>query len=198
MNYVVMVAVVFGVNLLPAFGPPTWSVLAVYGLNGHMAPVALVGLGACAAASGRLTLALVCRRLRRHLSPGLTANLSAARRILTGNRRRSLIGLLLFALSPIPSAQLFEAAGLMEVALRPIVGVFFAGRLVSYSAYVGGTSVLRGTRLGRLLAGSLTGPAGIAAQVLLLAGVVALARINWVRILARLSGSLREETQPRR
>ena len=43
-----------------------------------------------------------------------------------------------------------------------------------------------------------SGPAGIAAQVLLLAGVVALARINWVSILARLSGSVREETQPRR
>lgn len=190
MNYLVMVAVVFGVNLLPAFGPPTWSVLAVYGLRGHMAPVALVGLGACAAASGRLTLALACRRLSNRLSPAMAANLSAAREFLTGNRRRSLIGLLLFALSPIPSAQLFEAAGLMGVALAPIVAVFFAGRLVSYSVYVGGASALRRTELGRLLAGSLTGVWGIALQVLLLASVVALARINWVGVLAR-SGSRR-------
>ena len=26
-------AIVFGVNLLPAFGPPTWAILVLYTLN---------------------------------------------------------------------------------------------------------------------------------------------------------------------
>lgn len=178
-------AVVFGVNLLPAFGPPTWSVLAVYGLRGHLAPVALVVLGALAAAGGRTVLALACRLLRSRLSPRREANLAAAREMLTGSRRRSVAGLVLFALSPVPSAQLFEAAGLMGVSLLPVVGVFFAGRLVSYSAYVGGATALRSTPLGRTLSGSLTGPWGIALQVLLLAGVVLLARVDWLKLYSR-------------
>jgi membrane protein YqaA with SNARE-associated domain len=184
MSYLAMMGVVFGVNLLPAFGPPTWSVLAVYGLRGHHAPVALV-LGAVAAASGRLVLALACRGLRSRLSDRRTANLAAARELLTGNPRRSLMGLALFALSPIPSAQLFEAAGLMGVTLGPVVAVFFAGRLVSYSLYVGGATALRGTHVGRVVSASLTGPWGIALQVVLLGGVVALAQVDWVSLLAR-------------
>jgi hypothetical protein len=39
----------------------------------------------------------------------------------------------LFAAAPLPSAQLFEAAGLARVRLRHLVAAFFVGRLVSYS-----------------------------------------------------------------
>jgi hypothetical protein len=47
----------FGVDLLPAFGPPTWAVLVFFGLQSDMAAVPLVLVGALAAASGRLALA---------------------------------------------------------------------------------------------------------------------------------------------
>ena len=44
-------ALVFVINLLPAFGPPTWSVLVYARLRWHLDPVALVLVGAGAAAS---------------------------------------------------------------------------------------------------------------------------------------------------
>jgi membrane protein YqaA with SNARE-associated domain len=185
MSYLLAAAVVFGVNLLPAFGPPTWSVLVLFRLRSHLNPVALVVIGAVAAGLGRFLLAEACRQLRSRLSQKRTANLAAARQALTSSRRGSLVGLALFAISPIPSAQLFEAAGLMDLALAPLVVVFFAGRLVSYAIYVGGASAVKNTDFGHLLASSLTSPVGVGVELLLLAGVVALTHVDWARRLGR-------------
>jgi hypothetical protein len=33
--YLALAGVVFGVNLLPAFGPPTWSLLVFFRLQSH-------------------------------------------------------------------------------------------------------------------------------------------------------------------
>jgi hypothetical protein len=56
------------VNLLPAFGPPTWVVLVLFKLNWHLSPVALVIAGALAAGVGRYCLALATGRVRGRLS----------------------------------------------------------------------------------------------------------------------------------
>lgn len=178
-----LVAVVFGINLMPAFGPPTWSVLVLYRFNSHLNPVALVGLGALAAASGRYVLAEGTRRLGGHLSEERRRNLDAVRRRLERRRAGTAAALGLFALSPLPSAQLFEAAGLMGLKLSRFVAAFFAGRLVSYSLYVVGASALSDTTTGTLLRRSFTDWRAVALQVALLAGVVALTRVNWLRLL---------------
>jgi H+/Cl- antiporter ClcA len=65
----VLVAVVFGINLLPAFGPPTWAVLVFTRLHWHLNPVALVLLGALAAMAGRYLLARLARHFKGRL-PG--------------------------------------------------------------------------------------------------------------------------------
>jgi membrane protein YqaA with SNARE-associated domain len=132
MAYLVALACIFGVNLLPAFGPPTWAVLVFFKLNSDLAAVPLVLGGAVAAASGRLLLAHAARRVRGRFSPKRLESLAAAQQALAGDRRRELGGLALFALSPLPSAQLFVAAGLLEVPLLALTTAFFAGRLVSY------------------------------------------------------------------
>lgn len=170
----------FGVNLLPAFGPPTWAVLVFFRLDEHLAVVPLVLLGAVAAAGGRLLLALASRRLRNCISTEQKENLEAAGKVLTSDRKRSALGLAIFALSPVPSAQLFEAAGLIGVALVSLTGAFFAGRLVSYSLYVGGASAAAKTSVGHLVTSSFTSPLGIALQVALLAALIGLSRIDWV------------------
>lgn len=194
-GYLVLLAVVFGVNLLPAFGPPTWAVLVFFRLDQHLAIVPLVALGAVAAAGGRLLLALASRRLRGHISARRTANLAAAGKVLTRDRKRSVVGLLLFALSPVPSAQLFEAAGLIAVTLLPLTLAFFAGRLVSYSLYVGGASAAAGTNVGHLITSSFTSPLGIAVQLLLVAALVGLTRVDWVGLHDR-GGRRRKDAGP--
>lgn len=61
---------------------------------------------------------------------------------------------------------------------------FFAGRLVSYSIYVGGAA-LAGRSLGAMLTDGFRSPLGIALQIVMLLGLVALVRIDWTRVLAR-------------
>lgn len=183
-DYMIAAGAIFAINLMPAFGPPTWSVLVFFQLTFGLEPVILVPAGAVAAAAGRLALALGARWFRGRLGARSLANLETARGLLAGDRRRALAGLGLFALSPIPSAQLFVAAGLMEVRLVPLTLAFFAGRLVSYSLYVGGAT-LASDSLGELFRSSLVSPLGIALQLVLLAGLVALVRVDWARVLGR-------------
>jgi uncharacterized membrane protein YdjX (TVP38/TMEM64 family) len=168
------VGVVFAINLLPAFGPPTWAVMVFFSLTFDLPAVPLVVCGALAAAAGRFLLATGARRLRGRLSAARIARLDRAQAALEENRLRSTAGLALFALSPVPSGQLFVAAGLMKVSLPRVTLAFFAGRIVSYSIYVG-TATVAQENLGSLAVNALTSPIGIAVQVALLIGLALLA-----------------------
>lgn len=188
-EYALFVAIVFGVNLLPAFGPPTWSIIALYAFNSDLALAPLVGLAALAAATGRFLLGHATRVAGTHfLSDATKANLLAARQILEQRRRNTVLALGLFAVSPLPSAQLFEAAGLARLRLLPFTAAFFAGRIVSYSIYGLTAQGIRSTSLGEVLREEVGSPLGIAFQVTMLAGLVLLARIDWRARLTQRNG----------
>ena len=163
----IALGVVFAVNLLPAFGPPTWAVLVFFSLQYDLPGVALVLGGALAAASGRYLLASGTRRLRPRFSAARLRRLDRAQAALSADRRRTAAGLGLFALSPVPSGQLFVAAGLMTVPLLPLTAAFFAGRLVSYSIYVSAAN-LAAANLGDVVLDALTSPLGMGLQLALL------------------------------
>jgi uncharacterized membrane protein YdjX (TVP38/TMEM64 family) len=184
MGYLALAGVVFGVNLLPAFGPPTWTVLVFFRLQSDLAAVPLVLVGALAAGSGRLVLAYAARRFRSRLSRERIAHLEAARDAVAGGRKRAIGGLALFALSPLPSAQLFVAAGLVAAPLVPLTLAFFAGRLVSYAIYVSAASAAKQS-LGSIVQDSFRSPIGIGLQVLMLASLVLLLKLDWAHILTR-------------
>jgi membrane protein YqaA with SNARE-associated domain len=189
-QYLLVAALVFAINLLPAFGPPTSAVLVSLTLSFDLASAPLIVTGAVAAASGRLTLATGARRLRPRLSDQRRASLAAAEGYLVASRARAIVGLGLFALSPVPSGQLFTAAGLMEVRLVPLTAAFFAGRLVSYTIYVTGAEAIK-EGFGGAVVDSLTSPIGIALQVVALAALVALLRVDWPRVLPGAATSAR-------
>lgn len=184
LGYLALAGVVFGVNVLPAFGPPTWSVLVFFRLQSSVPAIPLVLIGALAAASGRIVLAFASRHFRDRLSPARREHLAAARDAVVGGPKRALAGLGLFALSPLPSAQLFVAAGLVAAPIVPLTVAFFAGRLVSYSIYVTAASAAKHS-LGSIIKNSFTSPAGIALQVAMLAGLVVLVRVDWAELLTR-------------
>lgn len=169
--------------MLPAFGPPTWALLIFLRLNLDVALVPLVLVGALSAAGGRMVLALGARRLRGRLSAKRAHHLDALRDAATGHRAGAVFGLGVFALSPLPSAQLFLGAGVTGVPLRPLTAAFFTGRLVSYSVYVG-TATAAEASLGPLLIEALSSPWAIAVQVLLLAAVVGLTKVPWADVLS--------------
>ena len=177
----ILFGIVLAVNLLPAFGPPTWSVIVLYGLNTHLPLPALVLTAAVAAALGRFLLAYGFRHLAGWFSEKTKRNLRAAREALEKKKRNAFLALGLFALSPLPSAQLFEAAGLAGVRLLPFTAAFFAGRIVSYSIYAFTAQEIRKSSLGDAFRDSLTSPIGLAIQVAMIALLVLFARIDWAK-----------------
>lgn len=180
--YIAAGLVILLANLLPAFAPPTWAILVFFVLTQHPSPVALVPIGVVAAVTGRGLLALAFRRLRNWLPSRYVANMASAGDALTKTRGRSVAVLALFLVSPLSSAQLFEAAGLMDkVKLRPLLIAFGMGRIVSYSIYVSGAHALQATSLGALFEKYLTSPQAIIVEVALVIGLVALGNIDWAK-----------------
>ena len=184
-DYLYLFLVVLAVNLMPAFGPPTWAVLVFASFRSDLAPVPMVMTGAVAAASGRLLLALAFRRFGAMLSERSRANLASAKAALEAKKRNLVAALGLFALSPVPSAQLFEAAGMAGVRLVPFTLAFFAGRIVSYSLYVGAAETVKDTSIGDLVTQALGDPVMIVVQLVLIGLLVALTRIDWSRVARR-------------
>lgn len=182
-DVLIMLGVVFAVNLLPAFGPPTWAVLVYFLLRQNVPELVLIVGGAAAATAGRTILALACRRLGGRLPERKRADLTAVGKAIT-ERRSGQAGMILFFLfSPLPSAQLFEAAGLTpEVRLRSVAAAFFFGRMVSYAIYVGGASAAK-SQLTSILDEGLTSPKAIALQVLMLALLAAYLLIPWSKLM---------------
>ena len=179
-NYLLAMAVIAGANTLPAFAPPTWSILVFFTLRYHMNPVALVLLGVMSATFGRAILTNVFRAIRSWLPKGYVANMGRIGAKIEGNPKKAIGLLTLFFLSPISSAQLFEAAGIIKrIALGPLLLAFAGGRLITYSIYVSGASVLKETSLGQIVQKEFTSPIAIVIQVLLIIGLVALGNVKW-------------------
>ena len=184
-EYVVLFLIVFGINLLPAFAPPTWSILVWYKLTTDVSTPVLVIVGATAAACGRYLLARTFRYFGHRLSAKTRRNMEAAREALERRKGSSLLVLGLFAMSPIPSNALFEAAGLAGMRLMGFTAAFFAGRLVSYSVYAYAAGKVRHTSFGETLREGFTSPIGIAIQLLLIVALVAMTRFDWAKWLAK-------------
>ena len=104
MGYLLLAGIVLGVNLLPAFGPPTWAVLVFF-------PLAIGPRGDPSRADRRArgcmrtsrSRASGSRRFRSRLSPKRIENLEAVRDAIAGGPKRAVAGLALFAFSQVPS-----------------------------------------------------------------------------------------------
>lgn len=183
MTYVGLFFLVFGLNLLPAFAPPTWSIVVLYGLNGQLPLWALVVTAAVAASLGRFTLAWGCCIFSSRLPQHLRDNLEAARIALHRRSHNVILALGLFLLSPLPAAQLFMAVGLARVPLLGFTAAFFVGRLVTYSVYGWTARKIQQSSIGDAFMETLSSPWGILLQVTMLAALVALVRVDWAKLL---------------
>lgn len=178
-----LAAIVLAFNLMPAFAPPTWSVLVLFSLNTDLHPIVIVAVGAVFAGTGRYLLARATGIFRYRISKKSLSNLEAAQTLLTENTSRKLLTMGLFVISPLPSAQLFEAAGLMGVRLLPLTLAFFSGRIVTYNFYVFGASELKAHGIGDLITKEFTSIWAILFQIVMVGSLVLLTRIDWKKYL---------------
>ena len=178
--YLFAAFIIFIMNALPAFAPPTWSILVFFSLKYQLEPVALIILGVLSASSGRLILAMYFRKVRERLPKGWVTNMENAGTHLRKSTKHATALFLLFFLSPLSSAQLFEAAGVMKnQPLKPLIGAFAAGRVLTYSTYVTGAGILSASSLGDLIREKMTSPSAIAIQILMVLALVMLGNIKW-------------------
>jgi len=136
---VALFIVIFMLNVLPAFAPPTWTTMSFIGLAVPDDKYILLSIvAAIAATSGRIVLAKFSRALvrRRLLSEEARRNVDAIR---TGIERQPVLtfGTLLgYSLSPLPSNYLFIAYGLTSLPIAFLSLPFFVGRLASYAFWM--------------------------------------------------------------
>ena len=136
---VALFIVIFMLNVLPAFAPPTWTTMSFIGLAVPDDRYILLSIvAAIAATSGRIVLAKFSRALvrRRLLSEEARRNVDAIR---TGIERQPVLtfGTLLgYSLSPLPSNYLFIAYGLTSLPIAFLSLPFFVGRLASYAFWM--------------------------------------------------------------
>jgi hypothetical protein len=175
--------VVFILNVIPAFAPPTWITLSFIGFSAPDISVVLLALtGAAAATTGRLVLAKLSRVIvrGRFLSEPIRENVNAIKIGLENHRAFTFGMFLAYAFSPLPSNYLFIAYGLTTLRLRLVALPFFIGRLVSYSFWVTtASSIGHRMEMDSFESASYVGVYFILSQFLLVPTIYLFARIDW-------------------
>jgi len=137
--FIITFIIVFLVNLIPAFGPPTWMVLSFIAFAYPISSFPLFILVAVSAStSGRFFLTLSSRYLIRNnfLGDKYKRNIDHLKKHLD-KRKKTLSGIfLLEAFTPLPSDQFFVAYGLTGLKIRYALVPFFIGRIFTYSFWV--------------------------------------------------------------
>jgi hypothetical protein len=181
-------ALAFSINVVPFFMPPTWTLLAFFRVRFDLPIWLLATGGALCATGGRCVLALLSRRFgTRFLPAKAQANVRHLGMFLR-RQRWSYAGILFYAFGPVPSPHLFIAAGLVGLDLRLVSAAFCAGRLVSYTTLITGTSVAA-EHLGSLFVGRFGSGFALIGPLSAVLMIFALVRINWSAVLRRWTAS---------
>ena len=183
MALVLLFALVFALNLIPVFAPPTWMALAFVGFQfPETSAWALALTGAAAATTGRLTLALLSHRIvgKKLLNETQRTNIYVVKQRLEKRPALTFGIFLSYAFSPLPSNFLFIAYGLTGLSLARVALPFFLGRCVSYAFFiVGGQAAGRRFQIDSFDSTLYASGYFIVTQLAVMAALYAFTRIDW-------------------
>jgi uncharacterized membrane protein YdjX (TVP38/TMEM64 family) len=186
-DFIVVFAVVYVLNTIPAFAPPTWMVLSMIGFNQpQFNPLVLALIAAVAATSGRITLSGLSHTMIRNrlLNASTRENIDVLKDALEHRKHQTVSVLLFYSFTPLPSNYLFIAYGLTTLPIRLIAVPFFIGRIVSYAAWTYlGQEAYRNLDINAGLVGNYLGAYFILTQIGFLLLVYLMARIDWRAVL---------------
>ena len=174
---------VFLLNILPAFAPPTWMLLSFFGLRfPDASPWWVAWVAASAATSGRTVLAYFAQRISasRWFPASARANLDSVARTIERRRATSSVAILLFAFTPLPSNALFMTFGLSRAPLPLLAAPFFAGRFATYALAFTGGAILA-DRFDIEISGGASALYFVASQLASVTLVYLFAKIDWRR-----------------
>lgn len=121
------------INVIPAFMPPTWTIISVIKIRWDVNLMALAIIGAISSSCGRFFLA----RGSHFLAPkvfqkNVVGNLRFVGKKLNGGKVKMFLVAFIWALLPIGSNPLFIAVGLSSKKIWAVLLGFFIGRVISY------------------------------------------------------------------
>ena len=181
--YVLLFILIFAINVVPAFMPPTWIILSFFYVNNDLLFLPTVILGVIAATSGRIVLALISKYwLKKVLPTGFYSNYQYLGKYLKGHTKLTLPIVFGYAFSPISSNSLFIMAGLSDLNLKLIAASFFIGRLVSYSFWITASHQLS-NRLDTIFTGAFSNLNTLISALVSMGIVIIIGRIDWRTLL---------------
>lgn len=131
--YLIASIIIIVINLVPAFMPPTWTIISFFYIRYEINLLALSLIGAFSSSIGRYILA--------EMSGGVTPKIFSNQTIdninfigekIKGSPLKVFLITFIWAISPIASNPLFIAIGLARTKIKYVLGGFFLGRSISY------------------------------------------------------------------
>jgi len=136
-HYIILGLIVLAINIVPAFMPSTWMILSFFYVHYHLEFLPTIFIGVILATIGRIILAVLAKDYIEPILPKKEQeNMINLGKIFSLNRNFTFLSILGYTFLPIPSNQLFIAAGLAKADLSLLALSFFIGRTISYSFWV--------------------------------------------------------------
>ncbi len=172
--------IALAINVVPAFMPPTWAMLAVFHASTDVPLLVLTVGGAFFSAVGRVVLAVGAQLLRGVLPESDVQNATALGEFVNRHRAWRFAIVFLYCLGPFPSNPIFIAAGIGRIPLLPVTAAFFLSRVIADTFWVWTASAVSRNASG-LFVDSFTSSGSIALQGAALCAVVLFLRLPWAR-----------------
>lgn len=188
-TYVFLASIVLGINVIPAFMPPTWTILAFFVTKYNLQILPVVLIGASFATLGRIILASLSGTFFRKFLPKKSQeNYASIGHYLNSHKHVTIPLVVAYAFLPIPSNNVFIAAGLAKMRIRLLAASFFVGRLISYTFWVSLTRKLA-DNLADIFSRQYAETGSVIAQIVSLVLLYLLGTIAWKKILKSVNKS---------
>lgn len=177
-------AIVFGINLAPAFMPSSWMVMTFFYIRYGVPLLPLTIGGAIVSGFGRLLLAKGSAWFSQRYMAGRRADLDLLGEYVDRNRHIAGPATFAYTLTPLPTNNLFLAAGMVGVNLAWVLAGFWAGRILADTFWVWTTERVFSS-IGNVFEGAFSTPWAIALQSLSITSVALLYILPWSKWLRR-------------
>jgi hypothetical protein len=172
------------INMMPAFMPSSWMVMAFFYIQFDLPLLPLTLGGAFVSGLGRIVLAKSNTIFKRRFMRGQEEDLDELGTYLNERGRQVSVFVFLYSLTPLPTNNLWVAAGLAEVNLVYVLAGFWTARAVADTFFVWTTD-----RVFNSLEDVFTGAWGswpaIALQLLSVTSILLLYKVPWAQWLRR-------------
>lgn len=172
--------IVFIINLVPAFMPASWMVMSFFYIEFEPPLLILTVLGAIVSGLGRLVLARESVFVKRRFMHGHAQDLDDLGQFLKSRGPWLTATTFIYSLLPLPTNNLFVAAGLAEVRMLAVIVGFWAARIPADTFFVWSSDQIFSS-LGDVFRGAFGSWLAIAFQLLGVTSVILLYRLPWAR-----------------